>query len=136
MRATRSRQKSGVKYFEAKPAMDLDDFRNQLERKARVEAQQEAEDRAEEAAEAARTAGTSAEAPMPDANGGAIPMDTDESGSSAAAAADTAAAVAAEKANREAAAEVAREAAALAAHRAKESAKALADQQVDFSARL
>ena len=70
MRATRSRQKSGVKYFEAKPSMDLDDFRNQLQRKARVDAQQQAEDAAARAADIRAippTAGTD----------GAQPMDTD-----------------------------------------------------------
>ena len=77
MRATRSRQKSGVKYFEAKPSMDLDDFRNQLQRKARVDSQQQAEDAAENAEEAAaHAAETPAFPPSVDTNG-AQPMDTD-----------------------------------------------------------
>lgn len=75
MRATRSRQKSGVKYFEAEPSMDLDDFRNQLQRKARVDAQQQAEDAATEDA-AARAADTRAVPPSAGIDG-AQPMDTD-----------------------------------------------------------
>ena len=81
MRETRARKQSGVKWYEAKPAMDVDDFRRLLARKGQAEAENEAAQRAEEAEAAAEQAAQQdvamQPADMPYANG-AVAMDTGE----------------------------------------------------------
>ncbi len=94
MRETRARKQSGVKWYEAKPAMDVDDFRRLLARKGQAEAEHEAAQRAEEAEAAAEQAArpdtAMQPADTPHANG-AVAMDTGEDDQHAAEAAGAAA---------------------------------------------
>ena len=104
MRETRARKQSGVKWYEAKPAMDVDDFRRLLARKGQAEAENEAAQRAEEAEAAAQQAAepdvAMHPAEAPHANG-AVAMETgnegerDEEAAGAAAGRDVAASLAA-----------------------------------------
>ena len=94
MRETRARKQSGVKWYEAKPAMDVDDFRRLLARKGQAEAENEAAQRAEEAEAAAEQAArpdtTMQPADTPHANG-TVAMETGEDDERDAEAADAAA---------------------------------------------
>ena len=94
MRETRARKQSGVKWYEAKPAMDVDDFRRLLARKGQAEAENEAVQRAEEAEAAAEQAAqpdaTMQPADTPHTNG-AVAMETGEDDERDAEAADAAA---------------------------------------------
>ena len=96
MRETRARKREGVKWYEAKPAMDVDDFRRLLARKAQADAENETLQRAEEAEAAAELAAQAEHTARPAAEhehaNGAVPMET---GSDDAAAEDAAAAAAA-----------------------------------------
>jgi hypothetical protein len=80
MRETRARKREGVKWYEAKPAMDVDDFRRLLARKAQADAENEALQRAEEAEAAADLAAQAEHAARPaterELANGAAPMDT------------------------------------------------------------
>ena len=82
MRETRARKREGVKWYEAKPAMDVDDFRRLLARKAQADVENEALQRAEEAEAAAEEAAQAEHAARPaiehELANGAAPMDTGE----------------------------------------------------------